>query len=191
MKGSIPVLLVCRKCSLTQCVVMFIVTYDIDGVIVHHTVPPRLMVNSAYYCTFLQHCPGENKDTWWQRTPSFFMTIQGITLLLLSWTLVLLAIKDSGTSLFSPDICQSISFHSLVEHRASVRTFQRTRFVAMAFTSLHTFPHFSISSFIVLLHVPLGRPTFRAPCGFHSSACFSIAFIFCFKHAKFFPSNLT
>ena len=80
---------------------------------------------------------------------------------------MVLVISDSSSS--------QISFHSLVEYSASARTFQRTRFVAMVFTSLHTFPHFSISSFIVLLHVLLGRPTSRAPCGFHSSACFSIA----------------
>ena len=35
--------------------VMFIVPYDIDGAILHHTVPPRQTVNTDYYCTFLQH----------------------------------------------------------------------------------------------------------------------------------------
>ncbi|KAJ4445749.1 hypothetical protein ANN_12434 [Periplaneta americana] len=35
--------------------VMFIVAYDIDGVILHHTVPPRQTVNADYYCRFLQH----------------------------------------------------------------------------------------------------------------------------------------
>ena len=34
---------------------MFIVAYDIDGVILHNTVPPRRTVNAAYYCMFLQH----------------------------------------------------------------------------------------------------------------------------------------
>ena len=64
----------------TQCVVnvMFIVAYDIDGVILHHAVPPRQTVNAAYFCsTFVQHS-GENDDTWWYRTPSFFMTMQGV-----------------------------------------------------------------------------------------------------------------
>ena len=42
-----------RKVRPTQCAVkvMFIVTYDIDGVILHHALPPRQMVNAAYYCT--------------------------------------------------------------------------------------------------------------------------------------------
>ncbi|KAJ4438964.1 hypothetical protein ANN_14918 [Periplaneta americana] len=35
--------------------VRFIVAYDIDGVILHHAVPPRQMVNADYYCRFLQH----------------------------------------------------------------------------------------------------------------------------------------
>ena len=35
--------------------VMLIVTYDIDGVILQHVVPPRQMVNAVYYCTYLQH----------------------------------------------------------------------------------------------------------------------------------------
>ncbi|KAJ4434037.1 hypothetical protein ANN_16356 [Periplaneta americana] len=35
--------------------VMFIVAYDIDGVILHHTVPPSQTVNADYYCRFLQH----------------------------------------------------------------------------------------------------------------------------------------
>ncbi|PNF13955.1 hypothetical protein B7P43_G08670 [Cryptotermes secundus] len=34
---------------------MFIVTYDTDGVILHHTVPQRQTVNSAYYCKFLHN----------------------------------------------------------------------------------------------------------------------------------------
>ena len=50
--------------------------YDIDGVILHHAIPPR-----QEGCTFLQHylLPVlRRKDkTWWYRTPSFFMTIQG------------------------------------------------------------------------------------------------------------------
>ena len=45
-----------KKVRPTQCAVkvMFIVAYAIDGVILHHTVPPRQTVNVAYYCTFLQ-----------------------------------------------------------------------------------------------------------------------------------------
>ena len=46
-----------KKVHPTQCAVkvMFIVVYDIDGLILHRAVPPRQMVNAAYYCTFLQH----------------------------------------------------------------------------------------------------------------------------------------
>jgi len=38
---------------------MFIVPYDNDGVILHHTVPRRQTVNAAYYCNFLLNhlCP--------------------------------------------------------------------------------------------------------------------------------------
>ncbi|KAJ4438021.1 hypothetical protein ANN_13960 [Periplaneta americana] len=43
--------------------VMFIVAYDIDGVILHHAVPPRQTPNADYYC----------------RIPSFFMIMQGVT----------------------------------------------------------------------------------------------------------------
>ena len=49
MNGSIPILLVQRKCNLHN---VFIVVYDIDGVILH---PSRQIINAAYYCTFLQH----------------------------------------------------------------------------------------------------------------------------------------
>ena len=44
-----------RKLCPIQCAVkvMFIVAYDIDGVILHHTVSARKMVNTAYYCMFL------------------------------------------------------------------------------------------------------------------------------------------
>ena len=41
----------CTVCS----EVMFIVPYDIVGVILHQSVPPRLTVNAVYYCTFLKH----------------------------------------------------------------------------------------------------------------------------------------
>ena len=51
--GFIPILLVQRNCTLHK--VMFIVAYGIDGVILHHAVPPRQTINAVYYCTFLQH----------------------------------------------------------------------------------------------------------------------------------------
>ncbi|KAJ4450854.1 hypothetical protein ANN_02285 [Periplaneta americana] len=35
--------------------VIFIVAFDIDGVILHHAVPPRQTENADYYCRFLQH----------------------------------------------------------------------------------------------------------------------------------------
>ena len=66
-----------KKVRPTQCAVkvMFIVAYDNDG------------VNAASSCsiTFVQRS-GENGDTRWNRTPSFFMTMQGVTPLLLSRT---------------------------------------------------------------------------------------------------------
>ena len=56
--------------------------------ILHHAVPPRQVVNAAYYCTFLQHhlhpALRRNDNIWLYRTPSFFMTMQGVTPLLLS-----------------------------------------------------------------------------------------------------------
>ena len=46
-----------KKVHPTQCnvKVMFIVVYDIDGVLLYHAVLPRQSVNAAYYCMFLQH----------------------------------------------------------------------------------------------------------------------------------------
>ncbi|KAJ4450655.1 hypothetical protein ANN_02084 [Periplaneta americana] len=46
-----------KKVRPTQSAVkeMFIVAYDIDGVILHHAVPPRQTANADYYCRFLQH----------------------------------------------------------------------------------------------------------------------------------------
>ena len=59
MNGSIPVLLVERKCALR---IVLWRWYSLRrwrmalyGVILHHAVPPRQTVNSAYYCKFLQH----------------------------------------------------------------------------------------------------------------------------------------
>ena len=76
-----------KKAHPTQnAVKMIIVAYDIDGL--HHTVPPKQTVNAACYCTFLQHQLRpvlRNYDTWWYRTPSFFMTMQGVMPLFLSW----------------------------------------------------------------------------------------------------------
>ena len=69
----------------TQCAVkvMFIVAYVNDGVILHHAVPLRRKVNAVYYCKFLQHHIRpqlrRNDEIWWYRTPSFFMTMQGVT----------------------------------------------------------------------------------------------------------------
>ena len=57
MNGSIPGCPRPKKVRPTQCAVkvMFIVAYDIDGAMMHHTVPPRQTVNAAYYCMFLKH----------------------------------------------------------------------------------------------------------------------------------------
>ena len=54
------------------------------GVLLHHAV--QYIQNASYYCmflqtTFVQHS-GENDATWWYRTTSFFMTMQGVTPLL-------------------------------------------------------------------------------------------------------------
>ena len=45
---------------------MFIVAYDIDGVILHHSVPQRQTLNAAYYCSFLHNhlCPALRRK--WQ-----------------------------------------------------------------------------------------------------------------------------
>ena len=67
---------------------MFSEAYDSDGVILHHTAPPRQTVNTVYFCSFLQTTfvqrSGKNDDTWWYGISSFFMTMQGVTPLLLS-----------------------------------------------------------------------------------------------------------
>ena len=45
-----------KKVRPTQCtLVLFIAAYGIDGVMLHHPLPPRQTVNAAYKCTFLQH----------------------------------------------------------------------------------------------------------------------------------------
>ena len=67
---------------------MFIVTYDTDGVILHHTVPQRQTVNVATTAIssviiFVQHS-GESDSTCWQRVPSSFMTMLGLILPTLS-----------------------------------------------------------------------------------------------------------
>ena len=56
MNGSIQ-FFSSKKSAPYTCVmkVMFIVVHDIDGVLLHNTVPPRYTVNAVNYCTFLQH----------------------------------------------------------------------------------------------------------------------------------------
>ena len=81
-----------KKVRPTQCAVkfMFIVQYDNDGMMLHHAVPPRQTVNAAYYCMFLQHhlCPVLRRKLQhlvvWK--PIILQTMQGVTLLLPSWT---------------------------------------------------------------------------------------------------------
>ena len=48
-------------------------------VILHHAVPPKADVKRS--ATFVQ-LSGENDDIWWYRTPTFSMTMQGVTPLL-------------------------------------------------------------------------------------------------------------
>ena len=78
MNGSIPVLLALHN-------VLFIVAYDNDGVIPTRLYLPRPTTARSCSTTFNQ-CLGENDNTWWYRTPSFLMTMQGATPQLLSWT---------------------------------------------------------------------------------------------------------
>jgi len=63
----------------------------------------------------------------------------------------------------------------LVEHRASMKTFQALRSPAIPLTSFHDLPVFLISSSIVLRHVLFGLPLLLYPWGFKSNAVFSIA----------------
>ena len=78
-----------KKVRPTQCAVKvtFIVVYDIDGVKLHHAVPPRQTVNAAYYCTFLQHhlppALRRKRRRLVAQYPSFFMTFKGVSPLLL------------------------------------------------------------------------------------------------------------
>ena len=93
-----------EKVCPTQCAVkvMFIVVYDIDGLILHHAVPPSQMVNAAYYCTFLHHhlrpmlrrkwhlVVQEPHHYSWQGMESYLCCCHG--------SLALLSMGDSGTS---------------------------------------------------------------------------------------------
>ena len=59
MNGSIPVLLIQKTCAphhvLWRWCSLWRRSYNIDGIILHHAVPPRKKLNAADYCTFLQH----------------------------------------------------------------------------------------------------------------------------------------
>ena len=63
----------------------------------------------------------------------------------------------------------------LVEHRASMKSFQTLRSPAIPLTSFHDLPVFLISSSIVLRHVLSILPLLLYPWGFQSNAVFSIA----------------
>ena len=60
----------------------------------------------------------------------------------------------------------------LVEHRASMKSFQALRSPAIPLTSFHDF---LVSSSIVLCHVLFGLPLLLYPWGFQSNAVFSVA----------------
>jgi len=62
----------------------------------------------------------------------------------------------------------------LVEHRASMKSFQALRSPAIPLTLFHDLV-LLISSSIVLFHVLFGRPLLPYPWGFQSNAVFSIA----------------
>ena len=66
----------------------------------------------------------------------------------------------------------------LVQHRASMKSFQALRSPAIPLTSFHVFPVPLISSSIVLCHVLLGLPLRLYPWGFQSNAVFSTAPIY-------------
>jgi hypothetical protein len=63
----------------------------------------------------------------------------------------------------------------LVEHRASMKSFQALRSPAIRLTSFHDLPVPLISSSVVLRHVLFGLPLLLYPWGFQSNAVFSIA----------------
>ena len=63
----------------------------------------------------------------------------------------------------------------LVEHRASMKSFQPLRSPAIPLTSFHNLLVLLISSSIVLRHVLFGLPLLLYPWGFQSNAVFSIA----------------
>ena len=63
----------------------------------------------------------------------------------------------------------------LVQHRASMKSFQALRSPAIPLTSFHDLHMFRISSSIVLCHVLFGLPLLLYPWGFQSNAVFCIA----------------
>jgi hypothetical protein len=67
--------------------VMFIVAYDIHGVILYHAAPKRHRVNAAYYCNFLKHhlrpALRRKRRHLMATNPSSLMTMRGVTLLTL------------------------------------------------------------------------------------------------------------
>ena len=91
-----------KKVHPPQCAMkaMFIVAYHIDGVSSAPRCTSGQTVNAAYYCMYLQNhlhtTLRKNDGTWWYRTPSFFMTMQGVTRCCCHGSLVLLAVDDSG-----------------------------------------------------------------------------------------------
>ena len=63
----------------------------------------------------------------------------------------------------------------LVEHRASMKSFQALRSPSISLTSSHDLPVFLISSSIVLRHVLFGLPLLLYAWGFQSNTVFSVA----------------
>ena len=70
------------------------------------------------------------------------------------------------------------SFLLLVEHRASMKSFQALRSPAIPLTSFHDLLVLLISSSIVLRHVLFGLPLLLYPRGFQSNAVFSVPPVF-------------
>ena len=63
----------------------------------------------------------------------------------------------------------------LVEHRASMKSFQALRSPTIPLTSFHNLPVLLISSSVVLCRILFGLPLVLYPWGFWSNAVFSIA----------------
>ena len=106
MNGSIPVLLVERKSAVHSVLWRWCTLWRTVWHWWDNTAPrciskadgKRCLSTECSCSTNLVQRSGENDDTWWYRTLTFFMTMQGVTPLLLSWTSCAAGNGRSGTS---------------------------------------------------------------------------------------------